>query len=319
MSWPGGFCVVGLGGHARTKLIPAIEAAGQRIAGVVTSQGPASFPGSTVFSTLAAALSALTTDTAIVIASPPSAHRAQALAAVSAGFDVIVEKPAFLTAADAKAVRAAAATTGAVVVEAFMHRHTTPYERLIADWPALRRRVEGITMRFLIPQIPRGTFRDTTDISASTLYDIGCYPISLLTDLGLDTIGLGIADLRFPGRPDREAITLAGRLDGIEVRADIGVADAYANDVRLRLSGGDELTMHPFFFGRAADKHIVTGAGGVLTETVATDVNAFEQMVSVAREIWARDQETRWREMIAVAASLERLARQLSQRRAAPR
>src|SRR5687768_8951816 len=101
------FCVVGLGGHARTKLIPAIEANGQQLAGVVTSaaSSPVAAPA---FTTVEQAIAALPGDTVFVIASPPGAHASQALAALAAERDVVVEKPAFVATAEAEAASEAA-------------------------------------------------------------------------------------------------------------------------------------------------------------------------------------------------------------------
>lgn len=61
---------------------------------------------------------------AVVIATPPDKHLSLALAALAAGRHVIIEKPAFVRAADADAVRDAAAASGrlALVAENYHYR-----------------------------------------------------------------------------------------------------------------------------------------------------------------------------------------------------
>jgi predicted dehydrogenase len=66
----------------------------------------------------------------VVIATPPDSHQALALAAVRAGKHVIIEKPAFLHAAHADAVRDAAASAGVVVTVAENYRYRPLLRRL---------------------------------------------------------------------------------------------------------------------------------------------------------------------------------------------
>lgn len=69
---------------------------------------------------------------AVVIATPPDQHLRLALAALAAGRHVIVEKPAFMRAADADAVREAASGAGrlALVAENYHYR---PLLRVVRD------------------------------------------------------------------------------------------------------------------------------------------------------------------------------------------
>ena len=66
-----------------------------------------------------------------------------------------------------------------------MHRHTGLYHRLLTSWREEGAAIVAIDAAFLIPEMPAGTFRQRADIACSSLYDIGCYAISLLADLGL--------------------------------------------------------------------------------------------------------------------------------------
>jgi predicted dehydrogenase len=316
---PAGFCLVGVGGHARTKLIPAIAANGQTLRGMVSRQSPDTLPPAPVYPSIEAAAAALPGDTVFLIASPPHAHFGQAIAALGGGRDVLVEKPAFLTADEARSAMSEVARHNAVLVEGFMHRHTRLFRRLREAWPAMRADVAAIRIAFVVPSLPGATFRQSQEIGASILYDIGCYALSLLTDLGLPLDGLAVAGLERPGTA-AELLHLSGRAGGLETSISIGVGPAYENAVALELYDGTALLHAPFFYGRPGERTITTTRpdGTAEVETIADD-NGFEAMLAVPREEWAASQPARMRDLIAVTACLERLGVELlSHRRDCP-
>lgn len=304
------FCVVGLGGHARNKLIPALLAAGQGIAGVVTSGTDAAGTGAPVFSTLDAALAALPRKVVFLLATPPRLHFPQAKAVLESGRAVVVEKPAFVTRAETSEVLALSARTKGLVLEAFMHRYTRLYAELLATWAHDSHNIVAIETRFLIPETAgTATFRGQTDIGSSIVFDIGCYPVSLLADLGLGHVGLGIVEAHAAGDLGRERLRIAGSDGALTVDIGIGMAGAYENWVRFVYRDGTTKTFRPFFFGRPGEKSIVTIRDGEETVETFADANAFEIMLGLARTTWAQDSHTAG--MVDVAEKLEDLGREL--------
>jgi predicted dehydrogenase len=307
------FCVVGLGNHARTKLIPALVANGQMVVGTVSRRLERA-GAAPAFGSVAEALAALPADTVFVIASPPPLHFAQAMEVVGAGRDLFVEKPAFATGCEARTALAEAAARSAVLVEAFMHRHTELYRRLVAGWHADRARIEAIEVAFLIPVMPAGTFRQQDAINCSSLYDVGCYPLSLLADLGLPLGSIGIAGVDSAGDPAREAIQLAGRCDGVQIDVRIGVGE-YTNRVSFHGNGGGTRSFSPFFSGRPGNKTISDRSPESAADEVLHDTDAFEAMFLVSREAWIATQQQRGETIVEVAETLERLGRTLEAHR----
>ena len=317
MARPQRFCLVGLGAHARTKLIPALEANGQEIVGVVSSQATGALDGRRVYGTLETALEMLADDTAFLVATPPAAHFAQVRAIVRAGSDVFVEKPAFVAGRDARQIARLSLSGASVVAEGFMHRHTRLYARLLRFWRSRRSQIARLEIGFLITQAPAGTFRQEDQIASSSVFDIGCYAISLLADLGLDLEPLEVAEVAFPGVVDKERVHLTGLLDEVEVRVAIGMGSHYANFVSIVLKSGESLRYEPFFYGRKVPKSITTVSGGGERVEILNDDNAFETMLGERREVWLADQRPRLAQMIEVAEKLETLGQQVSARRAA--
>lgn len=308
---PAGYCIVGIGGHARTKLIPAIAANGQELRGLVSRQHASALPAAPVFPAIDEAIKALPADTTFLIASPPGLHFGHAMTALAAGRDVIVEKPAFVSAAQAQATAEAAARSGAVLIEAFMQRHTRLFGWLREDWPAMRADLAAIRIAFIVPSLPAKTFRQSTEVEASVLYDIGCYAISLIADLDLPLHGMAIAGLERPNGRD-ELLHIAGDADGIAIDIRVGVDATYENSVTLRRGDGSSVCYAPFFYGRAGERRVTAiDPDGRRKERTIIEGNAFETMLAVPRAEWAGGQQARLRDIIAVTTCLERLSEEL--------
>jgi hypothetical protein len=303
------FCIVGVGGHARTKLMPAIEANGQALAAVVSSKSAREFPDTEVFPRLEQAVEKLPRDTTFFIASPPALHFEQAKRVLQAGFDLFLEKPAFVTCRQAEEIVALCDQRPVVLVEAFMHRYTRLYAELLEIWASSRERVRRIEIRFLIDKMPPGTFRSETQIASSVLFDFGCYPVSLLAEMRLGHASLRVSEVQFADNPDKMRIRITGSAGEIAIDVDIGVGEAYANSVCLHLGDGEAICFAPFFYGRKADRSITTSRAGRTETRTLHDENAFEVMLAQPRGAWLRDQAERSRQMIEVAGRLEELAK----------
>lgn len=302
------FCIVGVGGHARNRVIPAIAANGQQLVGVV-SRRPDADEGAPRFASVAEAVAALPADTAFFIASPPTVHFEQAMAALSAGRDVIVEKPAFVTEAEARSAVAAADASGTLLIEGFMNRETATHRLFLEEWG--RQAPARVVSTFTLPAVPADTFRVDPAVGASNLYDVASYVLGALIDAGADASGVTLDRVDEAGRPDRERLHLSGRLGNVDFSAVTGVSDAYANEMRLVRRDGSEIAVTPFVYGRPGPRRIVRTAGGTVTEETIEDVNAFEAMLNVPRSDWRSTAPARGARMIELTRQLERLGRRL--------
>lgn len=307
--WPC-HCVVGIGRHARTKIIPALQANGQQIVGLVSTQSPDLLPCAPVFNSIEAALEALPTDTVFIITTPPSVHFKQVRAVLEAGRDVIVEKPAFVTSSEAREIANLCKIKKVVIVESLMHRYTLLYRRLMDYWNAHLDRIESINAEFLIPEMPAGTFRQERGVASSCLYDMGCYLISLLADFKLPLDGLQLKHVSNLGH-EQEMINIGGVLSGIEISIRIGVASTYMNFVELRTCDGETTRFWPLFYGRSGERCVSQEFRGTIKKVALEDGDAFQSMFNVSRAQWLVDQTDRSAQMIEVASSLERLGHDL--------
>lgn len=309
------FCVVGIGGHARTKLIPAILANGQTLAGLVSRKAAADLPEAPLFATPEEALGGLPADTVFVIASPPTSHFGQAMTFLAAGRDVIVEKPPFVTAEEARTAVATAERAGAILVEGFMNRYTATYETFLADWAAAS--PVAVECSFTIPAAPAATFRVESRIGSSNLYDMASYLLAALLDAGLSLEGLSLDGVDQAGEPDRERLHLSGQLGEIAVRAIVGVDTAYVNRLSLTRADGTVLAYEPFFYGRAGPRRLSVAGQGPTRERTIEDEDAFRSMFAIPPRAWRDAQPTHHARMISLTEQLERLGAELGRFRRA--
>ena len=308
------FCVVGLGNHARTKLLPAILANGQQIAGDV-SRNPDPDGGVRRFKTVSQAVAELPADTAFIVASPPTLHFAQTITALEAGRDVIVEKPAFVTELEALAAVRAAKASGALLVEGFMNRHTVTHRLFLDQWAV--ERPKAAHMVFTIPSVPEGSFRSSNETGASNLYDIASYALSALIDAGVDIADVQLDHVDFAGEPARERLHMSGLAGDVRFSSVTGVAADYENVMRLERADGSSISFTPFIYGRPGPRRMLEDRGGEVVETGIEDVNAFEAMLAQPLSHWRDTAVERGQRMVDLTRHLERLGRTLTAFRAA--
>ena len=183
---------------------------------------------------------ALVEDSAIdvvYIALPNSLHAEWTVRALDAGKHVLCEKPLAMTVAEVDAVVAASERSGRIAVEAFMYLHHPQIQQALDVVRAGELgtvQVVSSTFSFLLdyPNDPR----IDPDLGGGSLWDVGCYPVSIsrrvageepiaisgfgrFDERGVDRAFVG--QLRFPGgllahfesgfgAPDRERVEIVG-------------------------------------------------------------------------------------------------------------
>ena len=118
---------------------------------------------------------------AVYIPLPNARHREWAIRAAEHGKHILCEKPLGLNAAECRAMTAAAATHGVLLMEAFMYRYT---DRTAKVLEVLRSGVLGeikfinASFRFLLNR--PGSIKLQPELGGGALYDVGCYPINFI-------------------------------------------------------------------------------------------------------------------------------------------
>jgi xylose dehydrogenase (NAD/NADP) len=173
----------------------------------------------------------------VYVALPNGHHAPWTIRALDAGKHVLCEKPLALTAAEVDAIAAAAERNARIAVEAFMYLHhpqTLKTVELARSGALGTIQVISAAFSFLLdrPVDPR----IEPDLGGGSLWDVGCYPVSIsrriageepdgiagfarFDERGVDRAFVG--QLRFPsgllahfesgfGAPDRERVEVVG-------------------------------------------------------------------------------------------------------------
>src|SRR5690349_19667161 len=112
---------------------------------------------------------------------PNGLHAEWTIKALEAGKHVLCEKPFAVTLEEVDAMHAAARQAGRVVTEAFMYRHhpqTLKIKELVEDGTIGRVRLLRSAFTFSLTGAP-GNVRWNKDLTGGSIWDVGCYSISL--------------------------------------------------------------------------------------------------------------------------------------------
>lgn len=181
--------LAGIGDIARKRVLPAIQAEPRsKLVGLVTRDATKALPyGVPAWSDLDAALAECDAN-AVYISTPVHMHARQAIAALSAGKDVLCEKPMALQYSDAVEMRRTADATGRILGIAY-------YRRMYPKVARAKERIEkGAIGRPVFVEAtshdwfyPENGFRSWLTqpefAGAGPLYDIACHRIDLMNYL----------------------------------------------------------------------------------------------------------------------------------------
>lgn len=302
-------CVIGIGGHAKDKLLPAIEKAGLKIAGTVSRNSSFKIKGLRSFSTISEAVSNLPENTLFIISSPPSIHYSQVKTLIEARRDVFVEKPAFLSLDESYELTSLALKYGVILVEMLMYLENKSVQQIIFKIKAELNNIKNINSQFLLPSIPKGTFRTGKSIGNSLLSDMACYPLSLLAIADIDLSNLSLV---FDNDNDthNELFFIEGKSKQINIKIKIGLSKDYLNIIKIKYGNGHEICCEPFFYARDGYRKITKLNGERVVEEQIYETNSYELMFKRKRPEWHSEQKSRFNTLNLVSSAIERLGRQ---------
>jgi UDP-N-acetylglucosamine 3-dehydrogenase len=188
------------------------------------------FDGRRAFASYETGLSDPEVDVAIVV-TPTATHRALALEALHAGKHVIVEKPAFMRAADADVVADAAAAAGrrVFVAENYVYKPLAAHLRQLVQSGALGD-PRFLSINATKRQPALGWRGDPALSGGGALYEGGVHWISFASNIGLEVEALDAWRVGDASGPDRSTLVVLRYAGGAvatiahswEIRAPLG-------------------------------------------------------------------------------------------------
>jgi len=304
------FCIIGLGNHAKNKIIPALNVSNKSISGIITSKRKDQTLNYRHFKTIEDALVNLSEDTVFFLSTPPEVHNIQARKILNYGRDVIIEKPGFIKAKDIKQITLLKNFKHNIVFEAFMYKYSLLYEKFVLFWTINNQNIISLSSDFYIPAIPKNTFRDKNDITSSCLYDLGCYGLSLLNDIGLCIDNINVKNVtRLDGKIIK--IKLGGIINGINVCTNFGISKEYKNNITIIKKNNDIIKFWPFFKGIKETKYIEYIKKNNKQITEIDDIDAFVKMFNNKRLKLMSNQDLRFENMLVVTKKLNEIEKQI--------
>ncbi len=303
-------CIVGFGSHAEFKLLPALKKAGIKLGGVVTSKKDLKIIGTKIFSKISDAVEFLPKNTLFIISSPPDIHYIQSKILVDAGKDIFVEKPAFTSSKNLNDLLKVAEENKSLVVEMLMYLESYTVKKIIKILGENKSSVRDIQLQFLIPSIPKNTFRDESTLGCSLLSDMGCYPLSLLANIGYDLSNLNHI-LNEENETEDTSFHMGGFSDNTKLDIQIGLSNQYKNKIVIKFQGGNEIMCEPFFYGREGERKFSESKDRSVKEEIFFEKNSFEIMFKRSRNDWIKIQKDRLDKLKYVTETLERLGDQV--------
>lgn len=305
-------CIVGYGGHAKEKLVPALKRVGLKVSTVVSRNASAEYDFLTVYSTINEAVEALNKNTLFVISSPPDIHYSQVKKALNSGFNVFVEKPGFLLRNNAEELSLIANNKKLILLEMFMFYENHYVKKLKKKLEENRKIVKSISFDFRIPAVPLNSYRTKNDLPRALLADMVCYPLSFLIRSGFDANRLCLSRVE-GSQLERPQFRLEGESYSASINIIVGLSEEYNNTCTVEFHNGSWYAVEPFFYGRAGQRSWTTFDGENTFEKSLNESSAFEMMFTREPQSLLLNQNERLRETIEIATLLEQFDKELLQ------
>ena len=271
-------CIVGLGSHAKNKIIPAIKSISSSQLAVVTSQKDFRDNNVRIFENINEAMSNLEKDYIFYISTPPSSHFEIARNLMINKFNCLIEKPIFLNCNELNEIISIAKNNSTYFYECFMYRFGEIYLEFIDTFSKNQKQIESLEINFCIPKLPDKTFRSQNNLKSSLIYDIGCYPISLINEISSKK-NIRLITVENLGKIVKEKFYIEGNIGNIDLKITFGVGKYYENYISINFKNRKKIKFDYFFYGRESEKKIKNFVGNKEQIRVISDGNLFEIML----------------------------------------
>jgi len=179
------YIIVGLGNHAKKVLVPSIIESNAIIVGIV-SRSCNKVKGFNCFESINTAIKKFPKAN-IVISNPPEVHYKTLVSLKNFKNIVFIEKPIFTDFNQVVSYKNDKSLFDLNIIEMMMYKRTNLYKIVLKKLQKNlnEKKIDYLRIVFLIPELPKNTFRDKSNLESSIIYDIGCYAFSFLFDLNL--------------------------------------------------------------------------------------------------------------------------------------
>ena len=278
------YCIVGIGHHAESKLIPSVMKSGKKIVGIVSRTNKTSLRKYKRFKYIDQAIKKLPKNTIYVLSTPPSTHFGLIKKLIRKKKNIIVEKPIFTHPSQVIALKKSYFNKRIFLKEIFMYRYSLMFKKSILFIKKEYNHIKKIECNFVIPSNPELSFRDEKKIESSCLYDIGSYIFDYFTTLDLRLHSLEIINTNYIG--DKLAsMYFSFKIGNINIFSHIGIGQNYINNLTINKKDGEKINFNTFFYGRSCNKVINITKNDETKNIFFHEKDAFTTMFKISDKI----------------------------------
>lgn len=300
-------CLVGLGNHGKTKILPSlIKNFDKDKISIITRKKIDKNENINYFKTLEESYKENSKNCLYYLATPPSMHYPQTKNILKNGFDVMVEKPSFISFEELNEIIEICSKNNLLMIEAMMYLENKTYRLLSEFLKSNLNNIIKIETNFTIPQIPEGTFRTEKSLCTSLLADIGCYPLSFLAQNSINLSNLNINS--FQRNENKIIYNLFLKYKNFSFYSKIGLSNNYENNIKIYLTNNKSIEVNPFYYGREKEIKIKIISESNYQEKIISENNAYEALLSRSRNYWESQKYIHFDKLKNVVKTLQRIA-----------
>ena len=272
------YCLVGFGEHTKSKIMPAIKNTNNRIEAIVSKKTNIVSDSIKIFSDLDDALNVIDKNTIFYVSTPPETHYELAKKILINGFNCFIEKPIFLNLNEFYEIQKISNKKSKFFYECFMYQFGEMHKEFLSHYNKNKKFIKSIDLEFCLPSIPQNTFRSMDKLSSSLIYDIGCYPISLINILS-NYKNLFLKKVERYRQYDAEKFFINGNMGDIKLSIIFGISENYENYALIKYYDDRIIKFNHLFFGRKHKKEVVIKKDSDISIQTINDNNLFEEMI----------------------------------------
>ena len=284
------FCIVGLGNHGLNKLIPAINLSKGHLSSVVT-QKKINLGNIKTFKYLKSALNNLDKKTIIVLCTPPEIRANQIILCIKNSFSVISEKPIFLNANKLDKAYLLLKGKNLFLFENYMYLYSSSFKKFYSIFKKNKKKIKKIKIDFIIPNFPNDSFRVNKSSNENIIFDIACYPISLINYLKLKIINIETKLLSQPKKHYKIFVNTENFIFDLT----IGLGLRYKNNLSIYLNSSEYnlIKLNYFFYGIEKIKKIsyIKNRKKIYEENFL-DLNSFTKIFNFSNDEFHKTKNT---------------------------
>lgn len=241
-------CIVGYGSHTQKTIIPSLCLKKENIAIVSKKK----FDNFCSFPNINIALKKLTKDYIFFISTPPKNHYLISRLILLSGFNVIIEKPLCLKVNQLDKLINIAKKKKLFIFENMMYFYSKQFK--LFKQILSKGNIKEIDINFSIPKFNKNSFRTDNSLDSSILFDIGCYPFSLISYFNFNNNNYKIS---YKAKNKKLVyVNIIFFSKKIKFRIILSIFRKYKNYVKIKFLDNTSYRMDHFFYGKKIEKNI---------------------------------------------------------------